>query len=111
MARAHEQTRLREPTDRTSEVCTIDCEHLKTLSVHVANPAGNIGSITIPRIHHGVSIRRQARFSGRKLIEIAERNPGVIAILPAASDRREKVTHDWHRKNQGAIVVKENSQL
>src|ERR1700732_281769 len=111
MARAHEQTRLREPTDRTSQVCTIDCEYLKTLSVHVANPAGNIGGITIPRIHYRVSISRQARFSGGKLIEIAERNPGFIALLSTASDRREKVTHDRHCKNHGDQAVKEKSQL
>src|ERR1700684_1064804 len=109
MAGAHEQTRLREPTDRTSEVCTIDCEYLKTRPLHVATQAGNIGSITIPRIHDRVSIRRQARLSGRKLIEIAERNPGVIAVLAAASDRREKVTHDRHCKNHGDNAVKENS--
>jgi hypothetical protein len=84
---------------------------LITLSVDVANPAGNIGGIAIPRIHYRVSIGRQARFSGRKLIEIAERNPGFIAILSAASDRREKVTHDRHCKNHSDYAVKENSQL
>jgi hypothetical protein len=79
---------------------------LKTLSVHVANPAGYIGGITIPRIHYGVSIRRQARFSGRKLIEIAESDPGFIAVLSAASDRREKVAHHRHCKNHGDDAVK-----
>src|SRR5271156_6853925 len=98
MARAHEQTRLREPADRTSEVCTIDCEHLKTLPVHVADPAGNIGGITVPGIHHRISIRRQPRFSGRKLIEIAESDPGFIAVFSAASDWRQKVTHNRHCK-------------
>src|SRR5580704_4017415 len=111
MARAHEQIRLREPTDWTSEVCTIDCEYLETRPIHVANPASDIGSIPIPGIHYGISIRRQARFSGRKLIEIAERNPGVIAVLSPATDRREKVTHDRHCKNHGDNAVKENSQL
>jgi hypothetical protein len=111
MARAHEQTRLREPADRTSEVCTIDCEYLKILSGHVAHPAGNIGGITIPGIHYRISIRRQARFSGRKLIEIAEWNPGFITVLSAASDRRKKVTHDRHCKNHRDNAVEENSQL
>jgi hypothetical protein len=89
----------------------IDCEYLKTLPVHVANPASDIGGIPIPGIHYRVSIGRQARFPGRKLIEIAERNPGIIAVLPAATDRREKVTHYRHRKNHGDNAVKENSQL
>src|SRR3984957_17907981 len=82
VARAHEQIRWREPTDWTSEVCTIDCEYLETRSIHVANPAGDVGGITIPRIHYRVSIRRQARFSRRKLLEIAKRNPSIIAVLP-----------------------------
>src|SRR5580704_17048243 len=106
MARAHEQIRLWEPTDRTSEVCTIDCEYLETRPIHVANPAGDIGSVTIPRIHYWISIRRQARFSGRKLIEIAERNPGIVAVLSPATNRREKVTHDWHCKYHGNNAVK-----
>src|ERR1700735_1773940 len=111
MARAHKQTRLREPADRTSKVRTIDCEYLEILSGPVAKPAGDIGGITIPRTHYRVSIRRQARFSGRKLIEVAERDPGFIAVLSAASDRREKVTHTRYGKNHGDNAVKENSQL
>jgi hypothetical protein len=92
-------------------VRTINCEYLKILSVHVANPAGNIGGVTIPGIHYRVSICRKPCFSGRKLIEVAERNPGFVAVLSAASDWREHVTHDRHCKDQGGNAVKENSQL
>jgi hypothetical protein len=84
---------------------------LKTFSVYIANPAGDVRGITIPRIHYRISIRRQARFSGRKLIESAESNPGFIALPSAAGDWREKVTDDRHCKNQGDKTVKENSQL
>jgi hypothetical protein len=111
MARAHEQTGLREPADGTSEVRTIDCEYLIIFSVHVANPAGDIGGITIPRINYRVAIGGEARFSGRKLIETAESNPGFITVLAAASDRREKVTHDRHGKDDSDKTVKENSQV
>jgi hypothetical protein len=84
---------------------------LKALSVHVADPAGNIGGVAIPGIHHRISIRRQPRFSGRKLIESTESNPGIIAIPSAASDWREKVTHDRYCQNHGDEAVKEDSQI
>src|SRR5580704_2243194 len=111
MARAHEQAGLREPADRTSEVRTIDSEYLIRLSVHVTNPAGNIGGIAIPRTPYRVSIRRQTRFSGRKLLQTPESDPGFIAVLAAAGDRREQVTHHRHCENQGHHAVEENSQL
>jgi hypothetical protein len=92
-------------------VRTIDGEHLERLPVHIANPAGDVCGITIPRIHNRVSIRREAGLAGRKLFEISEGNPRLIAFSARASDWRKKVTRDRDCQNHRDEAIKEDSQL
>ena len=71
----HEKAGLLEPADRTPEVRAINRKDLIGLPVHIPNPAWNICGISIRWIRDGISIRGEASLTGRKLFEIAERNP------------------------------------
>src|SRR5215469_12912125 len=77
MTRAHEECRLWEPAHGTSEVCAIDCKYLELLPLHAPNPAGNVCRFAIPRVHHGIAIAGEPSLAFGKVIEHAERDPGL----------------------------------
>src|ERR1700675_294103 len=99
MARAHEQARLLEPADRTTEVRAINCENLESLPIHIANPTGDVCRLPIGWIHHRITVGGEASLAGRKLLDVAERNPRLIASLPLLSNGREEIADDRHGKN------------
>ena len=66
MTWTHKEARLREPANRTSEMCTVDREDLKVLPVHIANPASDISGISIGGIHDGITISGEASLAGRE---------------------------------------------
>src|ERR1700722_491836 len=111
MTWAHKQARLREPANGTSEVRAVDREDLEVLPVHVANPAGDISGIPIGRIHNGIAISGEASLAGRELFEITKWNPGFVASLTSARNRRQKITHDRHGENSGDDSIEEDSDL
>src|SRR5580698_1097060 len=47
VTRTHEQSRLRKPSDRASEVGAIDREHLELVAVDVSYPARNFRRLSI----------------------------------------------------------------
>src|SRR5215471_16325572 len=81
MTRTHEQIRLREPADGTSQVRAINGKHLKFLPINIAYPAGDVRRFSVPGIHHWVAIGGQTGLASRKLIQPAKRQPGVISWL------------------------------
>ena len=60
------------------------------LSVDVANPTGDIGSLAIPRIHHRIAIGRETSWPEGKC-RVAERNPGVIAAFACVDHGRHQI--------------------
>src|SRR5215469_2822809 len=111
MTWAHKEARLRKPANRTSEVRAVDGEDLEFLPVHIANPAGDIGSISIGWIHHRIAISGEASLAGRELFEVAKWNPRLIASLTSAGHRREEITHNRNGKNSGNDSIEEDSDL
>src|SRR5260370_20232894 len=88
MARAHEQIRLCEPANWTSEVRAIDREDLELLAVNIPYPAGDIRCFSVPGIHDGIAIFCEPRLASVKLIKRTKREPGVISRLLLAADGR-----------------------
>src|SRR5438132_8677512 len=78
VTRAHEQVRLREPTDGAPEVRAVDREDLELLACEMTHPARDRRGLAVPRVHHGVPIGGEARLAFRELAESAEREPRLV---------------------------------
>src|SRR5262249_20225274 len=74
---AHEKRRLWEPAHRASEVCAIDGKPLDLPAPPPPNPARDVCRLAIPGVHHRIAIGREPRFAFGKVIEPAERDPGL----------------------------------
>ena len=81
MARAQEQTGLRKPSHRTSQVRAVHGEHLELIRGDVPHPAGGIRGLPVGRDSIRIAKRREACLSFRKLTGPADRYPGVISSL------------------------------
>jgi hypothetical protein len=75
VTRTHKEVRLRKPMHWTSQVRTVNGEHLKILSIDIANPAGNIAGFPIPGINHGIAVGGEPGLADRKLFQRAESEP------------------------------------
>src|ERR1700722_16936910 len=111
MARTHEQTRLRKPTDRTAEVRAVDGEDLELLPCNVPHPAGSVGGCSVGGRHVWIAKRGQPRFALWKIADLPELNPRKISIVAAPRDRREEESNDRHGYDGRRHSVKQNSQL
>src|SRR5207245_8219226 len=69
VARAHEQVRLREPTDGAPQVRAVDREDLELLASETTHPARDRRGLAIPRVHHGVPIGGETRLALREPVE------------------------------------------
>src|SRR5690348_13508752 len=94
VARAHEETGLREPAHRASEVSTIDGKDLESLPIQVSNPARNIGRPAIPGHDVGIPINSEPGLAHRKLFQAAKREPGFIAWLSPQCYGRHEIPQD-----------------
>jgi hypothetical protein len=111
MAWTHEQTRLREPTNRTAEVRAINGKNLERFSIDIPNPTGDICCLPVRVGDYRICIRSEARLAGRKLPQISDGNPRIIAASLAARDGRDKVPQDRNGQNYGDNAVKKNPDL
>jgi hypothetical protein len=50
-------------------VCAINREYLKVIAIGVPHPAGDFRSVSVQRLCARVTIRREARFAGGKVID------------------------------------------
>src|SRR5215475_11284791 len=78
VARAHEELRLREPANGTSEVGAIDREDLKAVTIHTPHPAGDVRRRTIPGHAEGILIRGEPGLPRGKALERAELDPRLL---------------------------------
>src|ERR1700693_1566372 len=111
MAGTHEQAGLLEPANGTPKVRAIDGEDLKSLPIHISDPAGDVRRIPIRRIDNGISIRGETSLTGRELFEVPKRNPRLVASLALLGNGREEIAHDWHGQNGSNDAVEEDSEL
>ena len=94
VARAHEQARLREPTDRTTQMRAIDREDLELLSRRRDAPSRECSRFLHPMGRGADSnVARRVSPSGN-LLERAEREPGFI---PRVSVRESREREDSAR--------------
>ena len=49
--------------------------------------------------------------AGRKLIERAEREPRLVAVLFLSSDGRKQIAHDRHREDRSHDPIEEQADL
>ena len=92
----HKETRLWKPSNRASQVRAVDGKDLEDLIIHPTNPARDVTGLTIPVIDQRISIRSKSSLPTGKLLQPAEREPGVITWLSFASHRRQQVSHYGH---------------
>src|SRR5437660_12808170 len=101
VTRAHEQVRLREPTDGAPEVRAVDREDLELLAREMTHPARDRRGLAVPRVHHGVPIGGETRLALRERDERAEREPRLVSRPALARDGREDVAHDRYAQERG----------
>src|SRR6266542_487432 len=83
-------------------------EHLKPLTLDVADPAGDLRGDAVPRDANGILVRRQARLAGGKGARRTERDPGLAVAGPGA--RAHEVAHDRDADQQGAEPIEHDAQ-
>src|ERR1700692_762086 len=111
MTWAHEETGLREPANRASQMRAIDREDLELIAVDATHPAGDFRGLAIRWISVGASIGREPRLAFRELAEGSKREPRVASCPPAVHHRKEKVAHDRYSQNGAGHAVEEHSDL
>jgi len=111
VARAHEQARLRKPTNGAAEMHAIDGKDLKGAIVDAADPAVAVGGFAIPGLNVGIAESSETRLPGRKLIDRAEGKPGFVAEFAGARDGGENIAKDGNGEKRGDDGVKKNSQF
>ena len=85
MARAHEEARLREPSNRAAEVRAVHRKHLELLAFDAPHPARGVRRLAVGRRHERIAERRQPRFAFRELADATERHPRGVGVLPTAA--------------------------
>src|ERR1700688_884188 len=111
MTWAHEETGLREPANRASQMRAIDREDLELIAVDAAHPAGDFRGLAIRWIGVGASISREPCLAFRELDEGAKRDTRFAPRALAVHHRREKVAHDRYSQNADGHAVEEHSDL
>ena len=111
VAGAHEKARLREPTNGAAEMHAIDGKDLKGAIVDAADPAVAVGGLAVPGLNVGIAESPKTRLAGGKLIERAERQPGLVAEFAGARDGGENVAKDGNGEKRGDDAVEKNSQF
>src|SRR6266404_6876393 len=86
VARAHEQTRLRKPTDGAAQVSAIDRENLELFAGDAPDPARRVYSGAVRGSHVGISKRCQPRFAFRKFGDGSNRHPRKVGVRASASN-------------------------
>src|SRR5215467_7931529 len=100
MTRAHEQTRLREPADRTSQVGAIDRKNLELITLDPSHPTCHVRRLSIGRGDVRIPERCEPRLPFGKFADAAKRHPGKVTVTVAACDRKEQEAHNWQRKGR-----------
>ena len=109
MTGAHEEVRLLEPADRTSEVRAVDREDLKLLSLHPPHPARNISCLAIPRARVRVSVLRHSCLVFREISERSQRDPGCERTF--VTETGEDITEYGDGHEHGSNSVKKEAEL
>src|SRR5205807_336849 len=98
-------------TNWTSQVRTIDREHLELLAVDIPYPASDVSSFSVPGIHNWIAILGQPRLASGKLMKVAQRKPGVISRFSLAANRRKNIAQDWNGKSEADGAIEQQSDL
>src|ERR1700680_4704143 len=111
MARTHEEVRLREPANRASKVRAVDGKHLELLIINIPHPACDVSGFAIPSIDDGILVCGEPSLASGKLLQSAEREPGLVSKLLFATHGRKEVAHDRHGQKNPNDTVKKHSQF
>src|SRR6267378_211200 len=109
VARAHEQTGLRKPTNRAAEMRAINGKNLELIASHTPDPARRVHRLTVRRSHVGILKCCQPRLAFRKFADRSERHPGKIGVRAPASNRGQNKSHNGYRKRGRHHAVEQNS--
>jgi hypothetical protein len=87
-------------------VGAVDGEDLEIRCVDPANPAGCVCRFAIPGLIEGVPKGREPRFTGRKLVNGSESDPGVVCALALyrakqITDNRSSNSHSYGSVDEG----------
>src|SRR5215472_6621021 len=94
MARTHEQTGLRKPANRATEMCAVDGKNLELFTRDPPHPAGGIGCFAIGRHYVGIAKGGQPGLAFGKIVDVSQWDPREIAVRATAGYRRGKKSHD-----------------
>jgi hypothetical protein len=95
----------------TPQVRAIDREHLEILAVDISDPAGDIRGLPIPGIGYRISKGREPRLAYRKFFQCSETEPGLVAGLAPANNRRHDITQDRYGQDCANDSVEQQSKL
>src|SRR5271166_980147 len=109
MARTHEQSGLREPAHRASQVGAVDSENLKLLALNAADPTRNAVGLSVGNTRNGIFKLGQPGLAFRELIELTQRDPAFVLPAIAAEDRRNQIADDWHCENGDRQAIQQHS--
>src|SRR4029077_592688 len=90
MAGTHEQTGLRKPADRTTQVRAIDRKNLKLLAFDATHPACGIDCLAIGRHHVGIPECSQPRLAFWKFAHGPERYPRQVGVRAPSCNGGQK---------------------
>src|SRR5271157_6065190 len=91
MTGTHEQSGLRKPAHRTSEVCAVDGKDLKLFALYSADPAGSVVGVAVPGVRDGIAKLGESRLPFGKLIKLTEGDPTLVLPAISAENRRNQV--------------------
>src|SRR5579863_1136401 len=89
----------------------VDRKDLKGLAVHVAYPAGNVCGCSVPGVYHRISIGSKSSLARGKLVELAEREPGLKALLALLRHRRQDVTDNGHGQHRSHDAIEQDAHV
>jgi hypothetical protein len=96
MAGTHKKTGLREPTNGTAKVSTIDGKYLKLITRNATHPAYCVYSFSIRWHDQGIAKCSHPRLSLGKVADFSQSHPRKIAIPAATRNGGKKKTHNRH---------------
>src|SRR5215475_12799453 len=109
MTRAHEQVRLLKPAHRAAEVCAVDGEDLKLLTLNSPHPARDVCRRPVPGPRVRIAIGRKPRLTHWKAVQYAERDPR--RERPSAAEAGKNIADDGNAYKRRRHDVERGPQL
>src|SRR5215467_8060892 len=108
VTRTHEQTGLREPANRASQMHAVDGKHLKFIGSDIPHPTSRVRCLAIGWRYIWIPKGGEPCLAFRKLADSTQWHPGEIGVPAAARNRGEKKSHDGHCQRESHQSVEQN---